>query len=67
MPVSEQKRVTLTKDVVAVVEVYKKEKRDELLLEGITNDTDLVKKFVLTALKDWLKEHPEVRDKYLLK
>jgi hypothetical protein len=63
----EQKRCTITKDVAAVLEEYKKENRDVLLLEGITDDTGLVKKLVLTALNDWLKEHPDIRDKYLLK
>jgi GrpB-like predicted nucleotidyltransferase (UPF0157 family) len=63
----DQKRYTLTKDVAAVLEEYKKEKREELLIEGVTDDTGLVKKLVLTALNDWLKEHPDIRDKYLLK
>jgi GrpB-like predicted nucleotidyltransferase (UPF0157 family) len=63
----EQKRVTITKEVAAILEDYKKEKRDELLLEGVTDDTGLIKKLVLTGLTDWLKAHPDIRDKYLLK
>lgn len=61
------RRYTLDKDVADVLEEYKKENRDQLIISGVTDDSGIVKKLVLEALKPWLDKHSELKDKYLLK
>ncbi len=62
-----QSRYTLDREVADILEEYKKEKRDELIENGATDDSDVIKKLVLEALGPWLHKHPELKDKYLLK
>jgi hypothetical protein len=64
---SNQLRWTIPKELVPIIEEYKKERKEELILEGVTTDYDVVKQLVLKGLAQWLDKHPDLRDKYLLK
>jgi hypothetical protein len=64
---NQPRRFTISKDVAEILDEYKREKRDELIKNGIIDDTGVVQHLVLVALSPWLDKHPDLKEKYLLK